>query len=182
MKTAIFLAKGYEEIEALTVVDMLRRAGITIDVVSIGETVNTESSHGVKVTADKILADVDFSEYDCLVLPGGMPGTRNLEACETLMKEFDKAYAEGKLVCAICAAPSVFGHRGYLKGRKAVCFPGFEKELDGADVSFEPVVEDGNVITSRGMGTAILFAAKIIARLIDEETAKKLLQTIVFCQ
>lgn len=182
MKAAIFLAKGYEEIEALTVVDMFRRAKIEIDVISTADTLDTESSHGVKVKADKVLADTNFDEYGCLVLPGGMPGTKNLEANEKLMKEMDKAYESDKLVCAICAAPSVFGHRGYLKGRKAVCYPGFESELMGAEVEYVPVAEDGNVITSRGMGTAILFAAKIIERIIDKKTADELLKAIVFCE
>lgn len=178
--TAIFLANGFEEIEALTVVDMLRRKSILCDMVSINEEKNVAGSHGIKVLADKTISDISFEDYDALILPGGMPGTKNLEANGFLMSRFDSFYSENKLICAICAAPSIFGHRGYLKGKKATCYPGFETELEGANFVKEPVVKDGNVITSRGMGTAIEFGAEIVGEFLGEEEKEALLKAIVY--
>lgn len=178
--TAIFLANGFEEIEALTVVDMLRRKAIACDVVSITGDRNVTGSHGIKVIADKIVSEIVFDNYDALILPGGMPGTKNLEADGYLMSRFDSFYSENKLICAICAAPSIFGHRGYLKGKKATCYPGFETELEGANFVKEPVVKDGNVITSRGMGTAIEFGAEIVGEFLGEEEKEVLLKAIVY--
>lgn len=178
--TAIFLANGFEEIEALTVVDMLRRKAIVCDVVSITGDKNVTGSHGIKVIADKIISETDFDNYDALILPGGMPGTKNLEADGYLMSRFDSFYSENKLICAICAAPSIFGHRGYLKGKKATCYPGFETELEGANFLLKPVVKDGNIITSRGMGTAIEFGAEIVGEFLGEEEKEALLNAIVY--
>ena len=118
-KIAIFLANGFEEIEGLTVVDICRRCGLTIDMVSITEEKQVMGSHKIPVTADMTLSQVNFEEYDCLVLPGGGQGTKNLEACEPLMQQIDAFYASGKYIAAICAAPSIFGHRGILKGKRA---------------------------------------------------------------
>ena len=123
MAVAVFFANGYEEIEALTVVDLTRRAGIETWMVSITEERSVIGSHGIEVSMDKILKEVNFDEVDMIVLPGGMPGTLNLEACKELMekvKEFDQA---GKYISAICAAPTVFGHLGLLEGKKACCYP-----------------------------------------------------------
>lgn len=179
MKTAVFFTTNFEEIEALTVVDMLRRADIPCDMVSVTGSLETTGSHGIKVTVEKLIDEIDFNDYGCLILPGG-PGTATLEDCDILMKNLDDFYANGKLVCAICAAPSIFGHRGYLKGRKACSFPAKEAELAGATIERNSVSEDGNVITSRGMGTAIYFAAKIIERIKGKEVADELLEKIVF--
>ena len=154
-KIAIFLANGFEEIEGLTVVDICRRCGLTIDMVSITEEKQVMGSHKIPVTADMTLSQVNFEEYDCLVLPGGGQGTKNLEACEHLMQQIDAFYASGKYIAAICAAPSIFGHRGILKGKRACAYPCFEDHLEGAAVTAGPVEVDGNVITSRGMGTSI---------------------------
>ncbi|MBO7374466.1 MAG: DJ-1/PfpI family protein [Lachnospiraceae bacterium] len=180
MKTAIFLATGFEEIEALTVVDMLRRAKLQCDMVSVDGEKTAKGSHGIEVAADLCISEVDFNEYDCLVLPGGAPGFKNLEANQYLMNKLDAFYAKGKLICAICGAPSIFGHRGYLQDKTAVVYPGMEDELKGANVVFDSVVKDGNIITSRGMGTAIDFAGEIIATLLDEETKDALLKGIVY--
>jgi len=182
MKTAIFLATGYEEIEALTVVDMLRRAKIECDMVSVGDDLETRGSHGIKVIADEMHSKIDFDEYDCLIFPGGMPGTKNLEADQYLMKRLDEFNDKGKLICAICAAPTIFAHKGLLEQKNACCYPGLEGELKGAKVSYDEVTHDGNVITSRGMGTAIPFAAEIIKTLLDENKASELLKTIVYKQ
>ena len=182
MKTAVFLANGYEEIEALTVVDILRRAKLVCDMISLEDELETVGSHGIKVKADCMISEIDFSEYDCMVLPGGKMGTQNLEANQYLMKRLDEFYSQNKLICAVCAAPSILGHRGYLNGREAVSYPSFESELTGAVIPQKEVVRDGNIITSRGMGTSIAFAAEIVKAELGEETAEELLKTLVYKQ
>lgn len=180
MAIAVFFAKGYEEIEALTVVDLTRRAGIETWMVSITEERKVTGSHGIEVSMDKTLAEVDFDKVDMIVLPGGMPGTLNLEACEPLMEQvraFDKA---GKYISAICAAPTVFGHLGLLKGKKACCYPGMEEGLVGAEVSFDAAAVADHILTSRGMGTAIDFGLQIIARFQGKEAADEMAKKIVY--
>lgn len=179
-KVAVFFAEGYEEIEALTVVDICRRAGISIDMVSVTGTKEVTSSHRVSVMTDKDFSELNFEEYDMLVLPGGMPGTRNLEAHGGLMEKIDAFYKAGKYIGAICAAPSIFGHRGILQSRRACCYPGFESHLDGAEVTAGPVEISDNVITSRGMGTAIEFGLAIVSVLCGEEKAGELAKAIVY--
>ena len=179
-KIAIFFGEGFEEIEALTVVDLCRRAGIDIQMVSItGEAVVT-GSHNIAVGMDAKIEEIDFSDLDMMILPGGMPGTKNLEAHGALMEKLDAYYADGKYIAAICAAPSIFGHRGYLKGRKACCFPGYEKELEGATVTMDSVTQDGHVITSRGMGTAMDFGLKIVEVLGGKELAEQKAASILY--
>lgn len=179
-KVAIFFGTGYEEIEALTVVDLCRRAGIDIRMVSITGERKVTGSHGITVEMDQTFEEADFSSMDMIVLPGGMPGTKNLEAHEGLMEQVDAFYKEGKYVAAICAAPSIFGHRGILNGRKACCYPGFEKDLEGAEVCFESVCISDHVITSRGMGCAIDFSLAIIRILCGEETAEEKAKSIIY--
>ncbi len=179
-KIAIFFAEGYEEIEALTVVDLCRRANIQIDMVSVTDSLQVTGAHGIAVTMDKMIFEVDFSSLDMIVLPGGMPGTRNLEQVPLLMEQV-KAFAEtGKYIAAICAAPSVFGHLGLLSGKNACCYPGFEEELTGANVSFNRCESDGNIITSRGMGCAIDFSLKIIEKLKGEDVASQIGRQIIY--
>lgn len=179
-KTAIFFGTGYEEIEALTVVDLCRRAGIHIDMVSVTGERKVTGSHGITVEMDQLFDEVDFGELDMIVLPGGMPGTRNLEAHRGLMEQVDAFYAGGKYVAAICAAPSIFGHRGIVKGRKACCYPGFEDDMKDAKICFDSVCVDGHVITSRGMGCAIDFALAIISELCGRETAEEKAKSIIY--
>lgn len=179
-KAAIFLAEGFEEIEALTVVDICRRGGTVIDMISITEEIPVISSHGVKVAADKVFSQVEFETYDMLILPGGMPGTKNLEAHEPLMEQIDAFYARGKYIAAICAAPSIFGHRGILKGRNACSYPSFESHLEGASVTTGPVEISDHVITSRGMGTAIDFGLAIVSVLGTPEKAEEIAEAIVY--
>lgn len=179
-KIGVFFAQGFEEVEALTVVDICRRAGIEAVMVSADGADMVESSHGVGVRMDAGLDEVDFDSLDMLVLPGGMPGTANLEACGKLMEELDRFYEEGKWVAAICAAPRIFGHRGYLKGRKATSFPAMEKELEGAVVTGGAAELDGNVITGRGMGCAIAFGLKIVEALISAQAAQQAAENIVY--
>ena len=179
-KIAVMFADGYEEIEALTVVDMVRRAGVECSMVSVYGDEKVTGSHGISVEMNQKLSEVDFDSLDMIVLPGGMPGTLNLEASEELMKKVDDFYQKGKYVAAICAAPSIFGHRGILKGRKACSYPGFEKDLEGANCCEDKVCVDGNVITSRGMGTAIEFSLAIITKLCGEEKAEGLAKAIIY--
>ncbi|MBE5830570.1 MAG: DJ-1/PfpI family protein [Butyrivibrio sp.] len=179
-KTAIFLADGFEEIEALTVVDLLRRANIEISTVSIMGRKNVTGSHNITVEADSLLEETDFDSLDMLILPGGMPGTTNLADCKALtdkIKEFDE---KDKMLCAICAAPTVFGKLGILKGKKACCFPGREEDLLGADVQTSSVTKDGHFITSRGMGTAIDFGLAIIEHYQGSDAATSMASKIVY--
>lgn len=171
-KIAIFFAEGYEEIEALAVVDVCRRCKLSIDMVSITEDKQVAGSHGILVEMDKTFSQVDFSEYDMLVLPGGVKGTLGLEAHQSLMKQIDAFYQSGKYIGAICAAPSIFGHRGILKGRRACCYPDFESQLEGAFVTEGPVEISDNVLTSRGMGTAIDFGLAIAGIFAGKEAAE----------
>ena len=180
MAIAVFFANGYEEIEALTVVDLTRRAGIETWMVSITDEKAVTGSHGITVSMDKTLGEVDFEQVDMIVLPGGMPGTLNLEACEPLMEKVKEFDANGKYISAICAAPTVFGKLGLLKGKKACCYPDMEDGLLGAEVSFKPVIVDGNITTSRGLGTALPFALALIEQLLDKETADELAKKVVY--
>ena len=179
-KIAIFFATGFEEIEALSVVDICRRLGLAIDMVSVTGEDTVEGSHGIAVKMDQTLSQTDFESYDMLVLPGGAPGTKNLEACEPLMAQIDAFYQAGKYIGAICAAPSILGHRGILKGKRACCYPSFESHLEGAQVTAGPVEIDGNVVTSRGMGTAIDFGLAIGSLFCGQEKADELAKGIVY--
>lgn len=179
-RICIFLAEGMEEIEALTVVDICRRAKIDIQTVSITEKPWVTGSHGIKVETDMVFSEVDFDAVDMIVLPGGMPGTVNLENCEPLMQKVDEFYEMGKYIAAICAAPSIFGHRGMLEGRKACCYPSFEEQLAGAQVSRNPVEDSAHVITSRGMGTAIDFALRIVTCVNGQQCADAIKTAIIY--
>ena len=177
----IFLADGFEEVEALTVSDILRRAKADVALVSIKDTKEVESSRGVKVVADATFDEMDFSETGILVLPGGMPGTNNLQAFKPLEELVLAHAAAGKTVAAICAAPKILGALGMLKGRRACCHPGFEKELIGADVIMNrPAVLDGNIITGRSMGCAIPFGLTVLGALEGAEAAAEMAEKIVW--
>ena len=171
----LFLADGFEEIEALTPVDMLRRAGIEIFTVSINATPTVTGAHGIKVVADTTADRLTDDAADAVILPGGLPGADNLRMNKTVQRHIDLAVNDGKLVCAICAAPRILGEKGLLKGKNAVCYPGFEGELEGAMVlEGETVVRDGNVITAKGMGVAFEFGLELVRCLCDDETAEKI--------
>ena len=179
-KVLLFLAEGHEEIEALTVVDLLRRAGIEIDTVSITGSRQVTGSHSITTIAGKLFDEADFDEADMLVLPGGMPGTLNLEAYAPLMNQVRSFNSSGKHIAAICAAPTVFGRAGLLEGKKACCYPDMEGDLKGALVSYDKVSVDGNIITSRGMGTAIEFALTIIETYQGKPAADSMAAKIVY--
>ena len=174
----LFLANGFEEIEALAPLDLLRRAGLEVTTVGIGGD-RIVGSHGITVEADipeGLFAD---AAPDMIILPGGMPGSRHLDESRTVDVALKAAARRGAYIAAICAAPMVLGHRGLLVGKRAICFPGFEKELEGATIATERVVRDGNVITAAGMGVAIEFGLALVAALKGEEVANNLRRTIL---
>ena len=179
-KIAVFFAEGFEEIEALTVVDGCRRAGIDVVMTGIEDKPTCTGSHGIEITMDTSLKELDFRGIDMIVLPGGMPGTKNLEKCDLLMEQVDNFYQKGKWVAAICAAPSILGHRNILAGKKACCYPGFEADLMQAEVTMMPVECESNVITARGMGCAIDFTLKIIEVLVGKEKSEQISKGIIY--
>ncbi|MBE7048386.1 MAG: DJ-1/PfpI family protein [Ruminococcaceae bacterium] len=156
--TYVFLADGFEEIEALAVVDILRRCKIAVETVSITDKKQVTGAHGISVIADTVLSAADMDKANALILPGGLPGADNLQACAPLAEALCKADRENRIVAAICAAPKVLGALGITKGKRATCYPGYEQTLSGAVVVAEKVAWDGHVITSRGAGTASDFA------------------------
>lgn len=179
-KLGIFLADGCEEIEALTVVDIVRRAGMEIELIAIADKKEVTSSHKVTFLAEELASEVDYDALDGVVLPGGMPGTLNLGADEKVNEVIRKFATDGKLVAAICAAPSVLGQAHLLEGKNATCHPGFEEKLLGAKTSEDTVVVDGNIITSRGMGTAIDFGLAIVRYFTDDATIEKIKTGLVY--
>ena len=161
----VFLAQGFEQLEALAPVDIMRRAEIEVYTVGVGGKVVT-SSHNTPVVAD-VMDSETCPDRDCegIILPGGMPGTLNLEKSPVVQQFIDYCAENGKLIAAICAAPSVLGHKGLLNGKKAVCFPGFEEQLSGADIQSSAVVTDGNIITGKGPAAAIDFGLEVLKNL-----------------
>ncbi|WP_407383004.1 DJ-1 family glyoxalase III [Ruminococcus sp.] len=167
-----FLADGFEEIEALATIDILRRAEIEVTTVGVGGKVIC-ASHGIPVTADITLEQFQPDDkLEGVILPGGMPGTKNLLAAQGVRDAVTFAAEHGRLVCAICAAPMILGRMGILSGKKATCFPGFENELAGASVCTDKVVVDGKVITGKGAGCALEFGFAITAQLKGEAVAE----------
>ena len=188
-KVLVLLADGFEEIEALTVVDLLRRAGIVVETLSIkegGEAEVVNGARGIPVIADGLFDAGQESEYlssaSTVVLPGGMPGTINLKEHQGVRKVVTAFYENGKYVAAICAAPTVLGDLGILEGKSATCYPGMEDGLNCANAvtDGQTVVVDGKVITSRGLGTAIDFSLKLIEILKDKATADKIGASVVY--
>ncbi len=180
IKVNVLLADGFEEIEALAVVDLLRRAQIYVGTVSIGEEYQVHGAHGINVQTEDLFEEADFSEADAIVLPGGMPGTTNLKEHEGVRKVVTDFAENGKVVGAICAAPTVLGELGLLKGKRVACYPSVENEIQGAVIVRVPVVVDGNLVTSRGAGTAIDFALELIAVLAGREKAVSIAESIIY--
>ncbi len=176
------LADGLEEIEALTPVDILRRAGCDVRMVSIGDSRMVRGSHGIIIEADRCNSDVYGLLTDGLemvILPGGMPGTVGLDHYHKMDMILKFAHEKGAYMAAICAAPRILGKRGYLKGKRATCYPGNEEYLEGAELSEDRVVTDGNIITSRGMGTALEFSLELCRILKGEAEAEKLKRGVI---
>lgn len=172
-KVALFLANGFEEIEALATVDVLRRAQIPVQTVSITNDRVVTGAHDIPVTADTTFSEADFSDVEVLVLPGGMPGAKHLnehKELKALIKEFN---AKGKSIAAICAAPMVLGGLRLLDGKRATCYPGFEPELTGAQTTGESVVVDGNITTGKGPGLAFDFALRLVEQIAGLSTRQQ---------
>lgn len=171
MKAYTFLANGFETVEALAVVDVLRRAGVEVITAAVGEDKTIVSAQNIPVVADILAKEGNYADADVVFLPGGMPGTLNLEADEYVIKAVKAQYESRKLVAAICAAPSILGHLHMLEERRATCYPGFEKDLLGAECVADGVVMDGNVVTARGMGKAIDLGLCLVEILLGQDKA-----------
>ncbi|HEC81918.1 MAG TPA: DJ-1/PfpI family protein [Thermoplasmatales archaeon] len=172
-KVVVLLAEGFEEVEALTVVDVLRRCDVEVDVVGVNSEV-VVGAHGIRVVSDKQVNDIVVEDYDAFILPGGSPGYVNLRGDSRVLSLVKKAFEKNRVVAAICAAPAVLADAGVLEGKKATIYPGMEDEIEkvGAQVEEGLVVQDGNVVTSRGPATALLFALKLASIFVGEEKAK----------
>lgn len=179
-KVCVFLADGFEEIEGLTVVDILRRGNVETVTVSIMGRLEIQGSHGIEIKADTLFEDMSFDDVTMLVLPGGIPGTPNLEEHQGLVELLKQYNEEEKLLAAICAAPRIFGGLGFLKDRVACCHPSQEEVLYSKETSKEQVVVTDHIITSRGMGTAIPFGLKLLEILTDKNTADHVKNGIVY--
>ncbi len=176
----VFLANGFEETEAVVPIDILRRAGFDVKLISITDELLVTSSHGVTIKADTTFDETDFNDAEMLFLPGGMPGTKNLDAHAGLCELLQDSAEKGVKLAAICAAPSVFGNLGLLNGKEATCYPGFEDQLMGASVSENPVVVSDNFITARGAGVAMKFALKLVEVLKGKKIAEELAAAIIY--
>ena len=173
----LFLAEGFEVVEALAALDVMRRAKLSVQTVGVtGEYVT--SSHGVNVKSDVSLSDISFEDMDGVILPGGMPGTINHERSEKVLDCVKYCYENSKLTAAICAAPSILGHLGILCGRNATCFPGFENELKGANYTAAHVETDEHVITAKGAGCAIEFGHAIVSFALDRGAADSVIEAM----
>lgn len=177
---AIIVADGLEEVEALTVVDLLRRASIEIDMVSIMSDININGAHGINFKADKMLKEIALNSYAGIILPGGMGGVNNIKKCTAVIEALKEAKASNRLVAAICAGPTVLGVNNMLESVKATCYPGLEGELLGAKVSEGKVVADKNIITSKGPGTAMEFAIELVRYIKGEEVAASLTAGLIY--
>lgn len=175
----MFLANGFEEVEALCPLDLLRRAGVEVTTVGVGGAEYVMGAHGICVQADIPDAMYRDAKPEMVILPGGMPGARNLDESRAVDEALRAAASSGGYLAAICAAPMVLGHRGYLKGKRATCYPGFEGELEGATVAEERVVSDGKVITAAGMGVALEFGLALVRALKGEAAASDLRRAVL---
>ncbi len=177
---AVLLANGFEEIEALAVVDILRRGGLKVQTVSIEQEKWVCGAHGIRVEADCSAEEFELQGIQAVVLPGGGLGTDNLKDSQWVEQLLRYAWKAGLYLCAICAAPSVLGKYGYLQGKKAICYDGFESQLMGAQIIDQPVVVDETIITSKGAGTAHLFGFEILRQLKDTATAVKVRKSMKY--
>ena len=175
----VFLADGFEEIEALCPIDIMRRAGLSVTTVGIGKK-EIVGSHGITVSADISDENIEFEAIDLIFLPGGMPGAKNLDESDTVQKAIDLATEQNAYIAAICAAPMILGKRGLLNGKKAVCYPSFEKHLIGATVPEDAkLVIDGKIITAKGMGVALDLGIEIVKLFYTSAKADELRKAII---
>ncbi len=180
MKVIVFLADGFEEVEALTVVDYLRRMDIEVDMVSITGEKQVKGAHDIKVLADKVIADIDISFYDGGIIPGGMPGATNLRDHDKVIDMMRTLYEGKKLVAAICAGPIVLERAGIIRGKEITSYPGFEEKLKDGIYREDPVVRDDNIITARGPALAVDFAIEIVKYFLGEERTEDLKNNILY--
>lgn len=178
-KIAVFLADGFEEIEAVSIIDILRRADIETTTISISGNREVNGSHKIKILADKLFNEINIDDYSMIVLPGGMPGSKNLNEHPGLREQILNFHEQNKMLGAICAAPLVFGNLGILKNKKATCYPGYENQLHGAVVTGEKTEVSGNIITGKGAGVAIDFALKIVETIKGEPFATELAHKMI---
>ncbi len=174
------MASGFEEIELCTCVDLLRRAEIEVNLLSIDDNIYLTGAHGITIKADALLKDVSDTLTDALIMPGGWPGAKNLSESEHVKQIINLFYKENKIIAAVCAAPMVLGTMGLLQGKKATCYPGFEAELFGAKHVSEPFVVDGNIITGKGPGCTADFCFAIIEKLKNKEVVIELKHATLF--
>ena len=175
----VHLADGFEEIEAVTIVDVLRRAGLNVKTVSVTGKLQVTGSHQIEIRADLLFEQVDYSNGVLIILPGGMPGAKHLNEHPGLKSQILEYHRSGKFLAAICAAPMVLGNLGILKDKKAVCYPGFESYLAGAELSSNPFITDEKIITGRGVGAALEFSLEIVRILKGENSADHLRKMLV---
>jgi len=181
-KALVLLAEGFEEVEAVTPIDYLRRAGVEVTVAAISMFMTVRGARGIKLDADTEIAGVDVwsTDWDAVIIPGGLTGAANIASSQEAGKLIKDMAASGKLVCAICASPAVvLSPLGILVGKKFTCYPGMEEKVTGGIWSEERVVVDGNIITSRAAGTSGLFAVAIIEKLLGEEAGKKIADAVL---
>lgn len=171
----VFLADGFEEIEAVSVIDVLRRAEYPVCTVAVGTPARrVTGAHNMILDADCLESELDGREIEMVVLPGGMPGTLNLEKSQVVQQVLKDCHEQGKWITAICAAPSILGHMGLLEGKTAICFPGFEEALTGAAISTQAVCREGKIITAKGPGVAIEFALELVQAISGDSLANDL--------
>lgn len=180
MKALVLLANGFEEVEGITQVDFLRRGGLNVTSASIHDSKTVMGAHNIPVGADALLSELNPDDFDIVILPGGGVGTQNLGKSQAVVSIIKKYSAENKWVAAICAAPSVLGDNGLVKGKKCTCYPGFESHMTGGEITTDEVVVDGKIITSRGPGTALAFALKIIELLVSKEAAVEVAEDALY--
>lgn len=180
MKPMIFLAEGFEESEALLPLDILRRGGLDAITVSVTSDRIVKSSHGVQVVADALISEISAEDVQMIILPGGLPGATNLDECQSLDKMIMDFASKGKSLAAICAAPMVYGKRGLLKGKKATCYPGFDKYLDGAEYTGALVECVDNFILGKGPAAAAEFGFAILEKLAGREKANEVRKGMLY--
>lgn len=173
IEACVFVADGFEEIEAITTIDILRRGGVSVLIVSVTGSTTVTGAHGITIYADQLFESTDFSNASMLILPGGMPGASNLQLHDGLLELLRDFNAAQKQLAAICAAPKVFGYLGFLKNKNSICYPGFEAELIEAVLSAESVVTDQNITTAKGPGYSIQFGLRLLEILMGNEIANK---------
>lgn len=173
-----FIAEGFEEIEALCPIDLLRRAGVEVKTVGIGGNMIT-GAHGITLATDITDAEFSYDSPEMIFLPGGMPGTLNLAASDTVRSAIEAAHADGAYILAICAAPMILGQMGLLRGKEAICYPGFEDKLEGAEISDKTIALDGKIATAAGMGVALDFGLLAVSLLCGEKCAEDLRHAVI---